>query len=50
MIYVTGDTHANIDIEKPDNMWRLWIVLGWLTQGDVVARLAHSQKFHHSLD
>lgn len=26
-------------------MWRLWIMLGWLTQGDVVARLAHSQNF-----
>lgn len=67
MIYVTGDTHANIDIEKLNTTkfpqqknltkddyliiwWRLWIVLGRFTQRNVVAGLAHSQKFHHSLD
>ena len=69
MIYVTGDTHANIDIEKLNTTkfpqqktltkddyliicgdFGFWTLLGRFTSRDVVARLAHSQKFHHSLD
>ena len=64
MIYVTGDTHANIDIAKLNTTKfpqqkeltknDFVIICGdfglWFASRDVVARLADSEKLHDTLD
>mgnify|MGYP002975395777 CR=1 FL=1 len=65
MIYVTGDTHANIDIAKLNTTKfpqqkeltknDFVIICGdfglcWDASRDVVARLADSEKLHDTLD